>query len=230
MRIAFVIITAILIYTIQVNIHLKYKLLCYEDIIEEDNSTIQLYSYQIEQLKGIVVNISDTNSTEVYNTIKSTKMLVDLNSSEHLTEDDKNDILRYVLEAAEYYNIDPIILYSVLWTESRFQSDLDHKKTYVKALNKNIRAIGLGGVVYEFWGDILKDENIIRNRNDLYDIKNNIYASAFILKYYFDQPKLEKAKTQVESMLMRYYGSQYSNYHNKIYQKVAQILIINTKE
>lgn len=150
-------------------------------------------------------------------------MQSDLDSYNHLSESEKSEIMSSIFKYSDIYDIDPCILYAVLKTESEMHPKIEHNSTYIKSLNKKIKAVGLGGVVWEFWGTKLRDANIAKIRSDLFDIEANIAASAFILNEFKHLPKLPKAKNITESMLMRYYGSQTAGYHKKIYYRVAQL-------
>ena len=150
-------------------------------------------------------------------------MRSDLDSYNHLSESEKSEIMSSIFKYSDIYDVDPCILYAVLKTESEMHPKIEHNSTYIKSLNKKIKAVGLGGVVWEFWGTKLRDANIAKIRSDLFEIEANIAASAFILNELKHLPKLPKAKNITESMLMRYYGSQTAGYHKKIYYRVAQL-------
>ena len=151
-------------------------------------------------------------------------MQSDLDSYNHLSESEKSEIMSSIFKYSDIYDVDPCILYAVLKTESEMHPKIEHNSTYIKSLNKKIKAVGLGGVVWEFWGSKLRDANIAKIRSDLFEIEANVAASAFILNELKHLPKLPKAKNITESMLMRYYGSQTAGYHKKIYYRVAQLL------
>ena len=150
-------------------------------------------------------------------------MQSDLDSYNHLSESEKSEIMSSIFKYSDIYDVDPCILYAVLKTESEMHPKIEHNSTYIKSLNKKIKAVGLGGVVWEFWGTKLRDANIAKIRSDLFEIEANVAASAFILNELKHLPKLPKAKNITESMLMRYYGSQTAGYHKKIYYRVAQL-------
>lgn len=150
-------------------------------------------------------------------------MQSDLDSYNHLSESEKSEIMSSIFKYSDIYDVDPCILYAVLKTESEMHPKIEHNSTYIKSLNKKIKAVGLGGVVWEFWGTKLRDANIAKIRSDLFEIETNVAASAFILNELKHLPKLPKAKNITESMLMRYYGSQTAGYHKKIYYRVAQL-------
>ncbi len=150
-------------------------------------------------------------------------MQSDLDSYNHLSKSEKSEIMSSIFKYSDIYDVDPCILYAVLKTESEMHPKIEHNSTYIKSLNKKIKAVGLGGVVWEFWGTKLRNANIAKIRSDLFEIEANVAASAFILNELKKLPKLPKAKNITESMLMRYYGSQTAGYHKKIYYRVAQL-------
>lgn len=83
-------------------------------------------------------------------------------------------ILETILSEAEKYNMNPLILYSLCYVESSFRHWLEHDLTTITKNGKQqkIRAVGLTGVVWEWWGDKLKDAGIAETRGDLLDRKS----------------------------------------------------------
>lgn len=187
--------------------------------IEENknlNIIIETYKSKIEKLE----------KRSFYSKI-SRAILNDMNKIDYISENEKLKIFNSIIKNSEIYNINPIVLYSVLYTESSLKPYMEHKETYIHSLKKRIKAVGLGGVVWEFWSDDLKKNNIAQTRQDLFEIETNIAASAYILNTYKSQNQLDKAKTNVDSMLMRYYGSSSANYEGKIYKKIGQLMFID---
>ena len=187
--------------------------------IEENknlNIIIETYKSKIEKLEK-----------RSFNSRISKAILNDMSKIDYISENEKLKIFNSIIKNSEIYNINPIVLYSVLFTESSLKPYMEHKETYIPSLKKRIKAVGLGGVVWEFWKDDLKKNNIAQTRQDLFEIETNIAASAYILNIYKSQNQLDKAKTNVDSMLMRYYGSSSANYEGKIYKKIGQLMFID---
>lgn len=146
----------------------------------------------------------------------------DLQKYQHLDDQTRLQISKYVPFYAIKYGVKMEILYSVLWRETRFQHQTTHKATYIKSLKKTIEAKGIGGVVCEFWCDKLKAQGIINIENDLYNLEKGIESTAFILSELGDMPKL-KGYTLEESVLHRYYGTPKESYYKQILGKADQI-------
>lgn len=153
--------------------------------------------------------------------IQQNVFLKDLEKQKHLSQEDKQKIAILVPKYAKKYELDSAILYSVLWKESRFRHTIEHNETFVKALKTKVSAIGIGGIVYEFWGSKLEKAGIIKVKEDLYKLENGIEASAFVLSELRKLKPLENM-TLDESMLSRYYGKP-SSYNSKVLSKANQI-------
>ena len=132
-------------------------------------------------------------------------------------------ILSSILKYSEEYDISPIVLYSVIKTESEFLHHIEHPPVKLKS-GKTARAVGLGGVIWEFWGSKLKKEGIANSRNDLFKIEVNIEASAFVLKEFEKLKILPGTNNKLESALARYYGSAKRGYQDKIAKQMSKIL------
>ena len=104
--------------------------------------------------------------------------------------------------------------------------EIQHSLTTI-VINKKklkIRAVGLGGVVWEWWGDKLKEAGIAEVRSDLFLPDVNIRAAAFVLNEMSKRELLKGTKSKDESMLRRYFGGNYKAYSDKIDKKVMSIV------
>jgi hypothetical protein len=103
---------------------------------------------------------------------------------------------------------------------------IEHRKVLVliKGKRKYIRAVGLGGVVWEWWSKQLMKNNIAQTRGDLFNPIINIRATAYIYNSFYKQKKLKKASTQDESAMIRYFGGGYKSYFIKIDKKISSML------
>ena len=152
-----------------------------------------------------------------YNLIEKTSDLSIIRDYEEKNKDiPKNSdlILGTIIEEAEKYDFSPYILYAIFWQESRFKAHIEHPFIYVKG--KRTRAVGLGGVVWEWWDQKLIKNDIADVRADLFDPETNIRASAFILNEFRKMKQLQGTQNKLESALARYYGSVKSGYHKRI--------------
>lgn len=97
-----------------------------------------------------------------------TILVVPLQSKPHIihclkkyTKDNAKAALTYV--SAFKYNIDPLLLTTLIWSESRYNSSSDHNLSHVK---------GMSGINTRFWK--------IPNKTD----REQIEAGAYVLKHY----------------------------------------------
>jgi len=103
---------------------------------------------------------------------------------------------------------------------------LNHQPVNVLMNSKRqrVQAIGLGGIVYEWWGEKLKKEKIITTRKDLYKPEINIKAIGFVLNEMRKMPRLTKNSSKEDSMLKRYYGGNHNSYVLKIRKTMKMVL------
>ena len=68
-------------------------------------------------------------------------------------------ILETILSESEKYGMNPLILYSIAYTESTFRHWLEHETATIQKNGKpvKIKAVGLMGTVWEWHGEELKD-------------------------------------------------------------------------
>ena len=143
---------------------------------------------------------------------------VDIENYRYIDDSDKTRIINAINTSSKKYDLNPLILYSILYNESRFKVGVKHKPVFIKKLNKSVQAQGLGGIVWEYWGDELIKNTSIKSKQDLSIIEYNIEASAFIIKTYINESdSLDKA-------LSKYYGSTKSNYDLKILNKATKTI------
>ena len=128
-----------------------------------------------------------------------------------------------ILKQSFLHNIDPKLVYATIYVESTFNEDAEHKPTYVRKLRKEVQALGLGGVVWEFWGSYLLKHTTLTQKSDLKDPIKNIEATAAILGHLASYEIHPRAKTPEESASIRYYGAHSSKYLKKIKRRVQNI-------
>lgn len=199
-----------------------------ENYISSDyNRTVETYKDSLNSMENYIKSIKKENDDLKSKTLKQISLVgiaKDLEGFKSLSHKEKTLIYDSIVKFGKKYDINPIILYSVIYTESTLRPYIEHSEVYIKGIDKKVRAIGLGGIVYEIWGKELKENGIIETRQDLFFIENNIESVAYVLNKYFNMDTLPNAQSQLQSALMRYYGSQYSNYQNKILLKVASLI------
>jgi len=203
-----------------------------EQLQKERQINISLHQ-SIQQHKEILVSkdkiISNMKSwKEQKSFINVNKDMLENNLKHYskLSSSNRKIIIETVLDESRKYNINPLIVYALCDTESSFRFWIEHKSTFIKMSKKKvkIRAVGLGGIVWEWWGDKLKKANIAEVRSDLFEPKINIQAITFILNEFSKMEMLKGCKSKDESMLRRYFGGNFKSYSDKIDKKVMSIV------
>lgn len=138
----------------------------------------------------------------------------------------KAEIIKAILDESKRYDINPLILYSICHVESSFQHWIEHSSTTIEIEGKKriVRAVGLGGIIWEWWGTQLKDAGIAEVRSDLFNPVTNIKATAYIYNEHYKMPKLKGADTHSESALLRHFGGNFPTYFQKIDTKIAEFV------
>jgi hypothetical protein len=151
----------------------------------------------------------------------------DLDKYSYISKRVKEDILEAIVDSAEEFGVSPIILYGILQTESSMRPWIQHSEvTIIKdKVSIKVRAIGLGGIVWEWWGNDLISAGIAEVKSDLYDPAVNVRAVAYIFSLMKEMPLKGTAKNARESALLRYFGGNYPSYITKVYTNIGQIVI-----
>lgn len=151
----------------------------------------------------------------------------DLKTQNELSNIMINDIVSEMLSSSIKYNIPIGLLHAIFRIESEYRFWIDHPKVNItikgKALQTN--AIGLGGVIWEFWEDSLKAYNIAQKKSDLYNYSNNIEASAAILNWIIvsELKQNKKGNLIIERIISRYYGAYDKDYHDKMIRVTSDL-------
>lgn len=153
--------------------------------------------------------------------LDTTDIIADLETYPHLSAKHRDRILSAIITASSRYNINPLIIYSIIYTESTFRWWLVHGIPKTKDKDQ---AIGLGGIRHSIWGDQLKSAGIISVKADLFDIEPNIFAIAFIYDHYRSQPLLSGTTSADMSAMLRYFGGNYKEYFTRIDNKISSML------
>lgn len=153
--------------------------------------------------------------------LDTTDIATDLENYSHLPKKHQARILSAITTASTQYNINPLILYSIIYTESTFRWWLIHDIPKTKDKDP---AIGLGGIRYTIWGDQLKSAGILDVKSDLFEIEPNILSIAFIYDHYRKQPLLSGATSADMSAILRYFGGNHKEYFTRIDNKISSML------
>ena len=153
--------------------------------------------------------------------LDTTDIMLDLETYPHLSAKHRDRILSTIITASKQYNINPLILYSIIYTESSFRWWLIHDIPKTKDKDQ---AIGLGGIRYSIWGDQLKSAGILDVKSDLFDIEPNIMSIAYIYDHYRKQPLLSGTTSSDMSAMLRYFGGNYKEYFTRIDDKISSMI------
>ena len=96
-----------------------------------------------------------------------------------------------VMRSSKEFNLDPVILYSIIIKESTFRPFARSKKN----------CLGLTQVNPEIWLSELKVIGIVKNKYDLYNPIKNIRSGAYIFS-----KMIKMSKGDVKKALRRYFG------------------------
>ena len=154
-------------------------------------------------------------------------LIVDImNNYDELPKRTKTEIVNTIMESSTEYGINPLIIYFTLHAESSMRPHIKHSTVEIKVDNKLIKtqAIGLGGVIYEWWGEKLIKAGIIANKADLFDPILNIRATCFILNENYKMPMHPSATSKDGSALLRYFGGNSPSYFKRIDEKILSFV------
>lgn len=143
-------------------------------------------------------------------------MFADLLKFKYLSDEFRYELVDLINKAAIKFDTDPKLIYSFIRTESAFNVKVKHKPVYVKALGQKVQAIGLGAVIWEFWENELLANTTLTKKSDLKDYQKNIEATAYIISSLSQKEKHRKAKNDIDTIAIWYFGKYNYDYVSKI--------------
>lgn len=137
-------------------------------------------------------------------------------------------ITETIEEVTEEYSLPIGLLHAIFRVESDYKFNITHPTVTVSVHGKNVttNAIGLGGIVWVYWGDSLRSKGIADTELDLYLPDVNIRASGYILRYLIDDEMKRKELIEeniLDNVIKRYYGAYSPIYLSKM-EKVTSDL------
>ena len=130
----------------------------------------------------------ETLGEEFYSQARNDLELVDLDIRTNytfLSNKRIEEVKAALLEGHKSYPYIPIILeYAIIRTESDLRYWIEHPLvtlTSGKNSGKTVQCAGLGGIQWEEWDSLLIKNGIAEKRSDLFQIKENILASYFVI-------------------------------------------------
>lgn len=143
-------------------------------------------------------------------------------------------IVDTVIDESKKYNINPVILYSLGIVESSHRYWIEHSKVTINIMDSTgkkekveTRAVGWGGVIWEWHHELLKEKGIADARSDLFYPDVNIKATAAIYNKFYNMDLKKGVKNRDVSAQRRYFGGNYKVYSDKINQQVVEV--VNTE-
>jgi soluble lytic murein transglycosylase-like protein len=85
----------------------------------------------------------------------------------------------------------------------------------------NKGAIGLGQIMYGYWGKRLQEKKIIESKRDLFGVKSNISATSHILDL-----NMEESKGDVIRALKMYLGADHTRYKNAVFANYVRLSML----
>jgi len=197
---------------------------------------ILVYNYGIKQIKPpkTITKIIYKNKIIIKRpkgvllSITKQTLLNDISNYKSISINSKAKILKAIYKYSAKYKLNPLLVYSVLATESSFRFWIKHSIVTITITKKSIktRAIGIGAIIWEWWSKDLISNNIATVKSDLFQISNNIEATCYILNKLSTQPILKGTTTKQESAFLRYFGGGSKNkwYVDKVNKVMSNLL------
>lgn len=176
------------------------------------NALVWYFLYSPHSKKEVVI----IETAEVQKATVRDILYNDISVYRHLSDEMKHNIVDEIVLQAENQGIDPRLLYSFIKVESTFRINARHTPTFVKKLNKEVQAVGLTAIIWEFHEDIIKARTSIREKSELKNWRKNIEAGAAVLAYLSEFKMHPRAKDVKESVAARYYGVYHLEYVGRI--------------
>lgn len=107
----------------------------------------------------------------------------DLKTYNHLSNNVRQEILDSLYGAYRRFKVPIGLMHAVTRTESEYRFWITHPNVRVKIHGKRVatNALGMGGIIWEIWGDTLKYFDVAYNKSDLYMPGVGITAQACVL-------------------------------------------------
>ena len=144
----------------------------------------------------------------------------DLKTYNHLSENTRQEILDSLYGAYKRFKVPIGLMHAVTRTESEYKFWLTHPTVTVSIYKKGKKervttnALGMGGVIWEIWGDTLKHFNVAYEKSDLYKPGIGITAQACVLHLIIED--VMNDNTAIPNIVARiqskYYGAYAKEY------------------
>lgn len=126
-----------------------------------------------------------------------------------------------IKSTSEKYKIPIGLLHAIFRVESDYRFNITHADVVVPVKGKSAKtnAVGLGGILWVYWGESLRSEKIAEVEQDLFLPNVSIRATGYILRYLIDSEIKAGGKNSyniLSNVVRRYYGAYSSLYMSKM--------------
>lgn len=210
---------------------------------------ISLFIFTESNIEKILPNTNSNKETKVVMASKAHPHSYQLaivskkiDKAQYLSNKVRDLIKNSMQRAADKYKLPIILMHAIFKVESDYQYWIKHPTVRVNVDGKRIstNAIGLGGIMWCFWGDSLKANRIAETKSDLYLPDVNVMASAYILRTLINyeeknNPRLNKSNI-LNNVVRQYYGRfnrkyirKMQRFTSKLWMKQVASLLINER-
>jgi hypothetical protein len=145
---------------------------------------------------------------------------LDLKNFNHLSDAVASEIAVSIDSAYSKYAVSPILLHAIFRIECEYVFWVTHPTVTIKIRGKMVttNAIGLGGIIWEIWGEDLTRNGIASTKSDLYRPSVNVMATAYIVRRIITDNISINTNTHniLPILISRYYGQFDKNYEQKM--------------
>lgn len=140
----------------------------------------------------------------------------DLKTYNHLSKNARQEILDSLYGAYKRFKVPIGLMHAITRTESEYRFWITHPDVNVKIYGKRVKtnAVGMGGIIWEIWGDTLKHFNVAYNKSDLYMPGVGITAQACVLHLIISEVMADNVSVYniVPRVQAKYYGAYAKEY------------------
>lgn len=129
---------------------------------------------------------------------------------------------------SEKYKIPIGLLHAIFRVESDYRFNITHADVVVsvKGKSEKTNAVGLGGILWVYWGDSLRSQKIAEVEQDLFLPNVSIRATGYILRYLIDSEIKAGGKNSyniLSNVVKRYYGAYNEAYVDRMRQYTSDL-------
>ena len=170
--------------------------------------TVVVTTITLKSIKEKTVYVNSNYELDIIradlNTYGSSKMFLDI-------------VIPEIKETSEKYRIPIGLLHAIFRVESDYRFNITHDKVVVTVKGNNVatNAVGLGGILWVYWGDSLRANKIAEVEQDLFLPNVSIRATGYILRVLINSEIKAGGKNSyniLANVVKRYYGAYNDQY------------------